>query len=51
MAIVRYLVNDADTAVAFYTKHLGFVLGRLCAIACLPATTPVKGPVNNPLAD
>ncbi len=25
--------------------------GRLCAIACLPATTPVKGPVSNPLAD
>lgn len=26
MAIVRYLVDDVDAAVAFYTAHLGFVL-------------------------
>ena len=23
---VRYIVNDVDTAIAFYTKHLGFAL-------------------------
>lgn len=28
MAVVRYLVNDADTAATFYTKHLGFTLVR-----------------------
>jgi glyoxylase I family protein len=27
-AIVRYLVSDADTAVAFYTKYLGFILSH-----------------------
>ena len=26
MARVRYLVNDVDRSVAFYTKHLGFKL-------------------------
>ena len=26
MAKVRYLVNDVDTAVSFYTQHLGFEL-------------------------
>ena len=24
---VRYMVNDVDTSVEFYTKHLGFTLG------------------------
>ena len=28
MAIVRYMVNDADSAAAFYTEHLGFVLEK-----------------------
>ena len=28
MATVRYLVNDVDQAVAFYTSHLGFRLDR-----------------------
>jgi catechol 2,3-dioxygenase-like lactoylglutathione lyase family enzyme len=28
MAVVRYLVEDVDTAVAFYTDHLGFDLER-----------------------
>ncbi len=28
MAVVRYLVSDADRAVAFYTKYLGFTLCR-----------------------
>jgi catechol 2,3-dioxygenase-like lactoylglutathione lyase family enzyme len=26
MAVVRYLVDDVDAAVAFYTGHLGFAL-------------------------
>ena len=26
MAAVRYLVDDVDTAAAFYTEHLGFTL-------------------------
>ena len=26
MAVVRYLVDDVDAAVAFYTEHLGFTL-------------------------
>jgi catechol 2,3-dioxygenase-like lactoylglutathione lyase family enzyme len=26
MAVVRYLVDDVDAAVAFYTSHLGFAL-------------------------
>jgi catechol 2,3-dioxygenase-like lactoylglutathione lyase family enzyme len=26
MAVVRYLVDDVDAAVAFYTAHLGFAL-------------------------
>ena len=26
MASIRYLVNDVDVAIAFYTKHLGFKL-------------------------
>jgi catechol 2,3-dioxygenase-like lactoylglutathione lyase family enzyme len=26
MAAVRYIVNDVDTAVSFYTKGLGFEL-------------------------
>lgn len=26
MAVVRYLVDDVDAAVAFYTTHLGFTL-------------------------
>jgi catechol 2,3-dioxygenase-like lactoylglutathione lyase family enzyme len=28
MAVVRYLVDDVDAAVAFYTDHLGFVVER-----------------------
>jgi catechol 2,3-dioxygenase-like lactoylglutathione lyase family enzyme len=28
MAVVRYLVDDVDAAVAFYTDHLGFALER-----------------------
>ena len=28
MAIVRYMVSDADSATAFYTEHLGFVLEK-----------------------
>ncbi len=28
MAVVRYLVNDVDESVAFYTKNLGFKLQR-----------------------
>jgi catechol 2,3-dioxygenase-like lactoylglutathione lyase family enzyme len=28
MAVVRYLVDDVEHAVAFYTEHLGFVLER-----------------------
>ena len=26
MARIRYLVNDVDRAIAFYTQHLGFKL-------------------------
>ncbi|MEP6896353.1 MAG: VOC family protein, partial [Chloroflexota bacterium] len=26
MAIIRYLVNDIESSIAFYTKHLGFEL-------------------------
>ena len=26
MATIRYLVNDVDTSIAFYSKHLGFEL-------------------------
>lgn len=26
MAVVRYLVDDVDAAIAFYTTHLGFAL-------------------------
>ena len=28
MAIVRYMVSDADSATAFYAEHLGFVLEK-----------------------
>jgi catechol 2,3-dioxygenase-like lactoylglutathione lyase family enzyme len=28
MAVIRYLVDDVDAAVAFYTGHLGFDLER-----------------------
>lgn len=28
MALVRYLVNDVDAAVAFYTQHFGFQVNR-----------------------
>ena len=28
MAVVRYLVDDVDAAVAFYEEHLGFTLER-----------------------
>lgn len=28
MAVIRYLVDDVDRAVAFYTDHLGFSLDR-----------------------
>jgi catechol 2,3-dioxygenase-like lactoylglutathione lyase family enzyme len=26
MAVVRYIVDDVDRAIAFYTRHLGFTL-------------------------
>lgn len=26
MAVIRYLVDDVDAAIAFYTNHLGFAL-------------------------
>jgi catechol 2,3-dioxygenase-like lactoylglutathione lyase family enzyme len=26
MAVIRYLVDDVDAAIAFYTDHLGFAL-------------------------
>ena len=28
MAVFRYLVNDVDSAIEFYTKHLGFEPGK-----------------------
>lgn len=28
MAVIRYLVDDVDSAVRFYTTHLGFTLER-----------------------
>ena len=28
MATIRYIVNDVDRAIAFYTQHLGFKLDR-----------------------
>ncbi len=28
MAVVRYIVDDVDAAVSFYTGHLGFALGQ-----------------------
>ena len=28
MAVVRYIVDDVDAAVAFYTGHLGFALDQ-----------------------
>jgi catechol 2,3-dioxygenase-like lactoylglutathione lyase family enzyme len=28
MAVVRYLVDDVDAAIAFYTDGLGFTLDR-----------------------
>jgi len=28
MAIIRYLVNDVDTSIEFYRKHLGFELSE-----------------------
>lgn len=28
MAVVRYLVDDVDAAIGFYTTHLGFTLQR-----------------------
>ena len=28
MATVRYMVSDIDSAIAFYTEHLGFVLEK-----------------------
>lgn len=35
---VRYMVEDVDKAVAFYTKHLGFTLGRNAAPAFADVT-------------
>jgi glyoxylase I family protein len=28
MAVIRYLVNDVERSIEFYTKHLGFELTR-----------------------
>ena len=35
---VRYMVDDVDTAVEFYTKHLGFTLGTNSAPAFADVT-------------
>ena len=35
---VRYMVEDVDTAVEFYTKHLGFTLGTNAAPAFADVT-------------
>lgn len=35
---VRYMVEDVDTAVEFYTKHLGFTLGTNSAPAFADVT-------------
>ena len=35
---VRYMVDDVDTAVAFYTKHFGFALGSNAAPAFAEVT-------------
>jgi len=33
MATIRYIVNDVDSAIAFYTQHLGFKLDRQAGAA------------------
>lgn len=33
MAAIRYLVDDVDRAIAFYTQRLGFKHGRLLTLA------------------
>jgi glyoxylase I family protein len=38
MAAIRYLVNDVDRAIAFYTEHLGFTLERRAAPAFASVT-------------
>jgi catechol 2,3-dioxygenase-like lactoylglutathione lyase family enzyme len=35
---VRYMVEDVDKAIEFYTKHLGFTLGRNAAPAFADVT-------------
>jgi hypothetical protein len=41
MARVRYIVNDVDSAVAFYTKYLGFRVGQGATpiLRCCPEGT------------
>ena len=43
LASVRYLVDDVDRAVDFYTSHLGFTLGHNAAAAFAEV---VRGPLR-----
>lgn len=43
LASVRYLVDDVDSAVDFYTSHLGFTLGRNAAPAFAEV---IRGPLR-----
>ena len=52
MAVVRYLVDDVDTALAFYTGHLGFTLTQrmgppFAAIARGDLTVWLSGPATS----
>lgn len=38
LASVRYVVDDVDAAIEFYTSHLGFTLGRSAAPAFAEVT-------------
>lgn len=40
---VRYMIDDVDTAIAFYTTHLGFVLDSSAAPAFAAVT---RGPLR-----
>jgi hypothetical protein len=44
MASVRYLADDVDCAVDFYTTHLGFTLGLNATPAFAEVT---RGPLRN----